>query len=353
MQNFANRRVSSRKNGDKRLAMRRKLRLDAWVFWHFNCIFIQSMAPEPDVAVLASDRMNLPLPRRMFRRCADFCLRQPETLVWSALITGTLLLLYFPVLVRLVGQWREHESYAYGFLVPVFSAWLVWRRRHRLLALPLQPANIGLAWMLGAVALLLLGSLGAELLMTRWSLVAMLAGLILFLFGRAWERQLRFPLLFLLFMFPLPAVIYYQITFPLQVFASRFGVWLLDWTSLPVLRQGNLISLPHFTLDVVAACSGLRSLLSLFALAAAYGYLAETRLWRRLALLAATPPLAIAANGARIALTAALAFQLGPAVEHGVWHMLTGLFVFLLTIFGLLALHFCLRLMSFNRRRYA
>ncbi len=267
------------------------------------------------------------------------------TALWASAVAAAFLLLYAPVLLRLGEQLFARESYAYGFLVPIFSGMLIWRRRRELLALPLRPSNSGLLWMLSAAALLVVGSLGAELLLTRWSLLLMLAGLIALLLGRAWLRALCFPLGFLLFMFPLPAVIYYQITFPLQVLASRFGVWLLAFTSLPVLRQGNLISLPHFTLDVVAACSGLRSLLSLLALAVAYGYLAEARLWRRLLLVAATPPLAIAANGARIALTAALAYRLGPQVEHGFWHLLTGLVVFLLTVGGLIGLHGLLRLL--------
>lgn len=298
------------------------------------------MLPQPEGSLATPAGLNPGLPLGLSMGAAvPLPARRLEPLCWAVALGAAYLLLYAQVIARLAEQWWSRPSYAYGFLVPLFSALLVWRRRSRLRALPLEPSKLGLPVMLAAGALLALGSLGAELLLTRWSLLFMLAGLVLFLCGRKWLRELRAPLLFLFFMFPLPAVIYYQITFPLQVLASRFGVWLLQGTQLPVLRQGNLISLPHFTLDVVAACSGLRSLLSLFALSAAYGYLAETSNRRRLLLLAATPPLAIAANGARIALTAVLAFQLGPRVEQGFWHMLTGLLVFLLTVGGLLLLH--------------
>ncbi|MGH9477334.1 MAG: exosortase/archaeosortase family protein [Terriglobales bacterium] len=250
-------------------------------------------------------------------------------------LTVAMLVLYFPVLTRLVAQWWSDETYSYGFLVPCFVAWLVWRRRERLRRLPLEPTAWGVGVVVIALGLLLAGRLGSELLLTRLAFLTMLAGLVLALAGRGWLRALKFPLIYLLFMIPLPALIYNAATLPLQSLATRSGVALVGWTGLPILRQGNLIALPATVLDVVAACSGIRSLLALLALAAAYGYLTEPASWRRWALLLAMIPLAIVSNAVRIACTILLSFPLGEAASHGLWHLLTGSEVFAVAVVGL------------------
>lgn len=254
------------------------------------------------------------------------------------LLAVALAALYAPVVARLAGQWWSDPTYAYGFLVPCFCAWLVVRRRARLRALPLEPSALGYGVIAMALVLLLVGRLASELLLPRLSLLLMLAGLLLALGGRRWLRALAFPLAYLLFMIPLPTLIYNLATLPLQDIATRFGVGMVAWTGLPILRQGNLIALPGTLLDVVAACSGIRSLLSLLALAGAYGYLCEASVWRRWVLLAAMFPLAVISNAARIACTILLSFPLGEAASHGVWHFLTGVEVFVVAVIGLMVL---------------
>ncbi|MGH9488642.1 MAG: exosortase A [Terriglobales bacterium] len=255
-----------------------------------------------------------------------------------AVLGAALLALYAPVLARLVQQWWTDATYSYGFLVPLFCAWLIWRRRERLCRLRPEPAAAGLVLVAVAIAVLFTGRLGDELLLTRLSLLLMLAGLILAVLGRAWLRALAFPLGFLAFMIPLPALIYNLATLPLRGIATRFGVALIAWTGLPVLRQGNLIALPGAMLDVVAACSGIRSLLALIALATGYGYLTETRTGRRWVLVAAMVPLAIVSNGVRIAVTILLTFLVGNEASHGLWHLLTGLEMFVIAVAGLMLL---------------
>ncbi|MGH9468406.1 MAG: exosortase/archaeosortase family protein [Terriglobales bacterium] len=261
-------------------------------------------------------------------------LRRLDWLGLAALAVAALAL-YAPVLARLGAQWWTDETYSYGFLVPLFCAWLVWRRRGRLRTLAPRPARSGWWCVAGALAMLLVGRLGSELLMTRLSLLLMLTGLILVLAGRRWLRALAFPLCFLAFMIPLPVLIYNLATLPLESVATRAGVALVAWTGLPILRQGNLIALPATVLDVVAACSGIRSLLALLALGTAYGYLTEPGLGRRMILVAAMVPLAIVSNAVRIACTILLSFPLGAAASHGAWHQLTGLEVFVIAVVGL------------------
>jgi len=261
--------------------------------------------------------------------------------------------LFAPVVMRLAQQWWTDPNYSYGFFVPLFSAWLVWRRRDRLKSLPLAPANAGFAVVLGGLLLLLLGRLAAELLLTRLSLLIVLAGLVLALAGWRWLRALAFPLAFLGFMIPLPTLVFNLATLPLQAVATRAGVGLVAWTGLPILRQGNLIVLPGTVLDVVAACSGIRSLLALLALGAAYGTLTESVRWRRVALVAAMVPLAIVSNALRIALTILLSFAVGPAASEGWWHLLTGLQVFVVAVLGLALLQRALRATSSRSLQHA
>src|SRR6185312_3056100 len=182
------------------------------------------------------------------------------------------------------------------------------------------------------------GRLGSELLLTRVSLLVMFAGLIVALWGWQWLRALAFPLAFLGFMIPWPTLIYNLATVPLKAIATRTGVSMVAWTRLPILREGNLIILPGAVLDVVAACSGIRSLLALLALATGYGYLLEPVAWRRVVLVAAMPPLAVVSNAIRIALTILLTFRFGPGASEGVWHMLTGMQVFIVAVLGLVLL---------------
>src|SRR5262249_57047776 len=136
----------------------------------------------------------------------------------------------------------------------------------------IRPSAFGLVVLAGSVAVLLAGLLGSELFLSRISFIGALAGIVLFLFGWAHLRMLAFPLLFLLLMIPLPAIIFNQIAFPLQLLASRFGEVTLRALDIPVLREGNVISLATTQLEVAEACSGIRSLISLLTLGIVYGY---------------------------------------------------------------------------------
>jgi exosortase len=185
--------------------------------------------------------------------------------VLLALVT---LALFAPILGRLTRQWYDDPNYSHGFFVPVFSSYLIWNKRAQIAAIRSLPSVWGAILVLASLAVLYLGCLGSELFLQRVSLVGVLAGLIVYFTG--WRRlwAVAFPIIFLLFMIPLPAVIYNQIVFPLQLLASRFATSCLETLNLfPVLREGNLLILDRYTLEVVDACSGIRSLTSLVALA--------------------------------------------------------------------------------------
>ncbi len=261
---------------------------------------------------------------------------------WSvlALLLGWM---YHDILVRLVLQWWNDPDFSHGFFVPLFSAFLVWQRRKRLAATPVVPAWFGLAVIAGALATLAVGVLGAELFLSRSSLLLLLAGLVILFLGWGWFRVLLFPWAFLFLMVPIPKIIFNQITLPLQFLASQLASSLLGVCSVPVLREGNVIHLPVMDLEVVEACSGIRSLVSLVTLAIIFGYFVEPRISRRVALVVAAAPIAVAANGLRIMGTGVLAQYGSPDMAEGFFHSFAGWVIFLLSLGMLFLLHSAMR----------
>ena len=265
--------------------------------------------------------------------------------LWQLLILAALALwLFAPTLYHLVLNWRNDLNYSHGFFVPVFAGFIVWQERHRLARLPLQPSLSGLAIVAFALAVLVLGQLGAELFLARFSLLLLIAGLIVLFLGWNYLHALLFPLAFLVLMIPLPTLIFNKITFPLQLLASRLAATILDLLQVPVLRFGNVIDLPHRPLEVAEACSGIRSLMSLTALAIIYGYLMERRIAARVVLALAAVPIAVIANGLRIVGTGLLGEYWDPDKAEGFFHTFSGWLVFVVSLFMLYLLHRLLRL---------
>lgn len=279
-----------------------------------------------------------------------------ERVPWSAWLAGLsvlFLVLYGPILESLVLNWWKDPNYGHGFLVPVFAGYVFWKQRERLAKISLKPANFGFLVMVAAIALLLLGSLGAELFTSRFSMLVLVAGCVLFLGGRRFLRAIMFPLGFLILMIPIPTIIYNQITFPLQLLASRFATFWLQLINVPVLREGNLIILPNYTLEVVDACSGIRSLMTLITLAIAYGYLTERRLWVRWLLVILMVPIAIVSNAIRIMGAGLLTFHYGPSMAEGFFHEFSGWVIFVAALILMFICHWALRKIPFGKESQA
>lgn len=256
-----------------------------------------------------------------------------------ALLVGALLIAcYAPVLWSLVRQWSTDDDMGHGFFVPVVAGYLVWQRRERLRAIEPSPCWWGMLLVLCGMAQSYIARMGTELFLSRTAFLVSLTGAVLFLGGRAYLRALAFPLFVLLFMVPIPGIIYGKITFPLQLLASRLAHNALLLMDIPVLREGNVLVLPEQTLSVVEACSGIRSLLSLTFLALIYSYLFETRKWMRVVLFVATIPIAIIANAGRVTLTGVLA-EYRPELAEGFFHAASGWVIFMIALAILLAFH--------------
>ena len=256
-----------------------------------------------------------------------------------ALLFGLVVLLYSSVAVKLVTDWYELPDFSHGFLIPFFAAYLIWTKRETLRTTPVQPGWSGLPVVLLGLLFLLTGRLGADLFLSRVSFLLLAAGCVWMLFGRAMLREIRFVLLVLVLAIPLPAVLFNQITFPLQLLASRLASALLPMAGVPVLREGNVIQLPAMQLEVAEACSGIRSLLSLFTLALIYGYFLERSTTRRLILVLASIPIAVAANAARIFGTGLCVQYWDPDKAMGFFHEFSGWLMFLVSLAFLYLVH--------------
>jgi exosortase len=188
--------------------------------------------------------------------------------------------------------------------------------------------------------------MGAELFLSRLSLLLVLGGLIVLFLGWSFFRAVLFPWAFLLLMIPIPAIIFNQITFPLQLLASRVASTSLPWMGVPVLREGNVIVLPAMALEVAEACSGIRSLMSLMTLAIIYGYLMERRVSVRVLLALASIPIAVAANSFRILGTGLLVQYWDPEKAQGFFHEFSGWLIFVISLAMLYLLHGLVRIFA-------
>jgi exosortase len=268
-----------------------------------------------------------------------------STPTWSRILlpclalVAILALLYWPILRDLSAQWWDDANYNHGFLIPLFSGFLIWHERRQLRAISPSGSALGLSVLLGGIALLLLGDIGAENFLTRSSLIVILAGLVLFLAGRATFRVVLFPLAYLFFMIPLPGIMFYAITFPLQRIAAEQAAWTLDILGVPVLLDGNIIHLSQISLGVTEACSGIRSLISLLAGAAAWAYLMLPAGWLSALFVLAAIPITILVNAARVVATGLIGQWFGVEYASGFFHEFAGWVVYIFAFFCLMGVY--------------
>jgi exosortase len=256
-------------------------------------------------------------------------------LAWFAALVGVC---YAPILWNLFKQWSNDEDMGHGFFVPLIAGYIIWQRREELLAIKPKPNWWGLVLVIFGSLQVIIGTLGVELFTARTAILLTIIGAIWLLGGTLMIRKMAFPLFLLFFMVPIPTVIYNQITFPLQILASRLADSALTVMGVPVLREGNILDLPSQRLSVVEACSGIRSLLSLTFLSLVYGYFFEKRAGVRIALFFATIPIAIIANGSRVTLTGLLS-QIKPEFAEGFFHESTGWVIFMVALAILILFH--------------
>ena len=272
---------------------------------------------------------------------------QKGPLLQFAALGALCLWIYWDTVRHLIGQWWHDPNFSHGFFVPLFSGFVLWQERERLARIVPRPSWSGLAVIVLALGILVVGRLGAELFLARSSLLILLAGFVILFWGWDLFRATFFPWAFLLLMVPIPTIVFNQITIPLQFLASRVAADILPVLGVPVLREGNVIYLSSgLALQVAEACSGIRSLMSLVTLAIIYGYLTEKRLWVRWALALASVPIAVLANSVRIIGTGMLVQYWDAEKAEGFFHASWGWIIFVVSLLMLYLLHGLLRLVA-------
>ena len=282
--------------------------------------------------------------------------------IWRALpILAAICFAYATVLVKLSRDWWTDENYSHGLLIPFIIGYILWSQRDKLASRSSRPSFL---WGGAAVAIALfalwVGVAGAELYIQRLSLILLLAGTVVYFWGAQLLSFLLVPFTLLFLAIPIPAIILNKIAFPLQLFASRCAVWSMSVLGIPVLRQGNVIELKPLNsygikkLEVVEACSGIRSLMTLITLAVVFAYFSYPKdndqqpsgikrwltsygFWRSLIIVGSAVPIAILTNALRVSGTGVLAHIYGIEIADGFFHEFSGWVIYIaafLMLFG-------------------
>jgi len=252
------------------------------------------------------------------------------------------LILYAPTFSMFIYDWSTDDNYSHGFLVPVIVGYLVWTKREKLRTLSLKPSIWGLVILIFGLIIYLVGVIGAEWFLKRSSLIIVLGGLIFYCHGMEFFKTLLFPLIFLIFMVPLPAIIYRSIAFQLQLFVSKVSVHLISFAGVAAHRTGNIIEVSTGPLAVEEACSGMRSIMALLALTALFAYMMSESKLKQWILFACALPIAVVTNIIRVTATGIFAHYFGKEFAEGILHESFGLIVFVIALILLLLLNQCL-----------
>jgi exosortase len=293
------------------------------------------------------------------------------------LVAAAICFLYANVLAKLTIDWWTDDNYSHGLLVPFVIGYIVWLEFDRLKKEIQNPQFLlGGGLVLFALLMLLGGTLGAELFTQRVSLVLMMAGIVVYFWGAKILKTLAVSFILLLLAIPIPQIIFNKIAFPLQIYASQMAIWGIRFLEVASVRKGNVIEiLPQgstqvIALEVVEACSGIRSLMTLMTLALVLVYFTRSKrkideggwfdflknqdFWRAVILMLTAIPIAVFTNAARVTATGALTFYYGKKAIESFWHDFSGWLVYLSALILLISVNFLLKfLLSKTKRKLA
>ncbi|MCH8292486.1 EpsI family protein [Candidatus Poribacteria bacterium] len=244
--------------------------------------------------------------------------------------------IYYPTLQWFWLRWFRNESYySHGILIPLLSAFLIWRVRRQLREIPIQCDNSGLLMLVGGLLMHLLSAWMRIHFTSGLSIVMVLFGMVWYLLGFKMTKALWFPLFFLVFMVPMPMDLISRTTLHLKLFAASLGSSLTNFLGTPNIQEGSIVYLPTTVVTIDAPCSGLRSLITFLAMGSLYAYLASggktlvnLRKW---SLVLLCVPIAIFANLIRVVLILIIANRYGIAIiTNDFLHKSFGLLVFVI-----------------------
>lgn len=246
------------------------------------------------------------------------------------ILMGLWLVSFLPVYPRLIDTWLNHSDNSHGILVPFISLFFIWQKRDELKSARISSSNLGAFILVASMSLYLLGFAGGTEVISRTMIVFSLIGLLLFTLGKEVVRVLAFPLLFLLFMIPIPVAVQSSLSFPLQLFATKISYLLIQMLSIPVQQEGNMLFFAETKLEVAEACSGIRSIAAFTVLSVVFAHLLNKGWIWRLVLLASAIPLALFTNIIRVTGTGILAHYYGSGIASSFLHEFSGIAVFAL-----------------------
>jgi exosortase len=246
-----------------------------------------------------------------------------------ALLLG---LAYIPTFIWMWDRWFARDSYySHGILIPFVTGYLIWTQKDELKRLVPSSSPWGLRIFLLGVGLHLISAIFHIYFSSGFSFVVILIGLILHFFGKDILMKVLFPVLFLIFMVPLPMVLVANISFKLKVFAAQLAANILNnHLRIPCLQDGSTIRMQHTQVIVDDVCSGLRSLISLTALGAIFAYWIKANPWKKAIVFLSTIPIAVITNAMRIVLLSSVSEIWGAQYATGLFHDISGLVVFAL-----------------------
>lgn len=237
--------------------------------------------------------------------------------------------LYYQIIFYMVKDWYNDSNYSHGFLIPFISAYIIWKNKEKISRIKIKEDSLGFLIILVGLVLYILGVTGAEFFTMRFSMIPVMLGIVYCLCGREMAKNVLVPVGFLVCMIPIPSILFNVVAFPLKLFAANIATNVIQFLSIPVVRDGNIIHLTDMTLEVADACSGIRSLMSMIALGVAYAYLFQNSVIKRLILVLFIVPITITANVVRVTGTGILSHYVGPAAAQGFFHEFAGIFIFM------------------------
>ena len=242
-----------------------------------------------------------------------------------ALVFG---LLYYKAIAALIFDWSNDPNFSHGFLIPFVALYMVWYKKNELALIPQEPSKTGIFIIILGMLVHVAGNVGSELFLMRFSMIITLSGIIIYYYGFKMFRQVLIPVAYLIIMIPIPDILWNKIAFPLQLFAANISSQTISMLNIPVFREGNILHLANTSLEVVDACSGLRSLTSLIALTGVFAFLAPLSTFKKWILFFSAIPIAVAVNVIRLTITGGMAAWIGPETAHGFLHDMSGLIIF-------------------------
>ncbi|MFN2359072.1 MAG: exosortase/archaeosortase family protein [Desulfotignum sp.] len=236
--------------------------------------------------------------------------------------------LYHKAIAELITDWSVNPNFSHGFLIPAVALYMVWYKKNELARVPVESAKTGILVIIFGMLVHFIGNVGSELFLMRFSMIITLAGIIIYYAGYKMFWKLIVPVAYLIMMIPIPAILWNKIAFPLQLFSAQISAAAISMLSIPVFREGNILHLANTSLEVVDACSGIRSLTSLLALTGIFAFLAPVSIVKKWVLFFSAIPIAVAVNVIRLTITGAMAAWIGPETAHGFLHDMSGLIIF-------------------------